>query len=83
MIFSAKATPFLIARHNARIVSAAIIIASFRSLAFIYNWHVGYYFLVSTEPRNDVFFRKLADVNCHISKNDYLPSVTDASKGFY
>jgi len=83
LIFSAKATPFLIARHNARIVSAAIIIASFRSSAFINYWRIGYYFLVSTEPRNDVLTCKGTDMYHHLSKNYQFSGITNTSKGIY
>ena len=79
MIFFARATPFLIHRHIAKIVSAAIMIASFRSSAFINYWRIGYYFLVSSEPRNDVFFCELRNMDHHVCEHDNFPSVMQAS----
>ena len=63
-------------------VSAAIMIASFRSLAFIY-YYIGYFFLFRTQPRKDILSAEIADMDKHISKNYDFPSVTDASKGIY
>ena len=58
-------------------------IASFRSSAFINYWRIGYYFLVSTEPRNDMLTGKGTDVYHHLSKNYQFSGITNTSKGIY
>ena len=58
-------------------------IASFRSSAFINYWRIGYYFLVSTEPRNDVLTGKGTDMYHHLSKNYQFSGITNTSKGIY